>query len=81
LLSFASFKGFINPEENNISGFVSDNKNRAFSLDKISDTYVKRRVNIDDIPLRWNGEYDGTDGSIVVRRNFEVRVQEVEDDH
>lgn len=79
-LSFASFKGFINPKETNISGFVSGNNNRAFSLDKISDTYITRRINIDEIPLRWNGEYDGTDGSIVVRRNFEVRVQEVEDD-
>ena len=76
-LGFAGFSGTVNAEESEISGVIDGKKDRLFSLEKISDTYTERRIDLDSIPLRWNGEYDGHSGDVIVRRNYEIRVQEV----
>ncbi len=36
---------------------------------------------IDQLPMRWSGEYDGQSDDIAVRRNLEIRVQEVAEDY
>jgi len=75
---FSTFSGTVNETENTIEGTVEWDSNRQFNLRKESDSYSSRRIDIQAVPEDWKGEYDGHHGSTVVRRNYEMHIQNLD---
>lgn len=78
--SFSSFSGVVNEEGNSIQGIIDDSSSRVFSLNKTSDSYDSRRIDVQAVPRDWKGKYDGTSGSITVRRNYEMHIESLSSD-
>lgn len=77
-LSFSDFTGsFVNTSL--ISGIVSGNSNQPFEIRKTSDVFVSYRLDMDTLQCDWEGEYDGTDGYVVVRRDYEIHITDVDE--
>lgn len=76
---FAAFSGQIDPEKKEISGIVDGESEKTFALTKISDEYQSNRIS-SGFPKDFLGEYDGSDSSLVVRRNIEIHIKEFQDD-
>jgi len=76
--SFLDFKG--NLVSGNITGITDNKKDRPFSLEKKSDSFVRYSVDPAALKREWFGEYDGTDGSVVVRRNIKFSITDISDD-
>lgn len=77
---FGVFSGGYYETENRMDGNVDGASSRVFSLSKVSNAYESLRVDLDEIPREWDGEYDGHHNSIVVRRVYEFHIQSMEQD-
>ncbi len=75
-----TFEGIVSQNYDSIVGTVGDGENRIFSLSKSSGDFVSLEMNPVSIPLDWTGEYDDNDGTAVVRYNFEMHIQNMNDD-
>ena len=76
--SFSSFSGKYNEKGKKIEGIADGEEVKPFSLTKQSDKYTTRRIKYEDVPKDWQGEYDGTDGNKVVRRDYEIHIQNID---
>lgn len=77
-LGFHLFSGILNETENTIEGTVDGKDNNTFSLHKTSDAYITKRIDIQAVPRDWKGKYDGRYNSATVRRNYEMHIQNVD---
>ena len=68
------FSGVYDEAQKSIQGTTEDG---PFSLLKISDAYVSRRIDLQKLPANWKGEYDGLLGQSAVRRGLEIQIQEM----
>ncbi len=78
--SMNTFNGIVSEDYDSIVGMVGEEQKRIFYLEKTSSEFVSLAVDPADVPLDWTGVYDGNDGTDVVRYNFELHIQNIEED-
>lgn len=78
--SFAQFSGKFVKSQLGLSG-ASDvsGSTSSFNIRKTSDQYYPLKVDLDNIPMSWTGEYDGSNGDEVVRRTIDIEFTDVSD--
>lgn len=74
---FGDFEGIC--QDGKITGNVDSEDDRSFEIIKTSSDYQTFRLEEEDVPKEWSGEYDGHSGSKVVRRNIELHITEIKD--
>ena len=76
---FANYSGTLDVHEKTIVGTSDGAADRILSLRKTSDSYESTRIDLQSVPKDWKGEHDGGyGGDIVVRRNCELHIEEID---
>lgn len=73
---FAGFAGSIDYSKKEYSGLIDDEEDRDFCLKKTEDT-VPFILDSAAVSREWYGEYDGSSGSVTVRRNIKISISEI----
>ena len=77
--SLNPFAGTVTGDQ--MTGLVNGNEAAPFTLTKIAETFQTTRIELDQIPKSWKGEYDGWDADgTVVRRNYAFHINEIASD-
>lgn len=76
--SFASFLGNVDATSCIIEGNVDASEEKKFSLSKTSSNFQSYSIDIGSLSKDYTGEYDGHSGDIVVRRNIEIHIKNIE---
>ncbi len=79
-MSFSDFNGTISIQQGTIEGYLDGDEDRPFSIKKVSNNYTSPRIDLNSVPREWEGEYDGSSGDTVVRRNYEIHIKTIEED-
>lgn len=75
---FARFEGTLNGSLDRYSGLIDGNSSKRFVLKKTSKKPKKYAIKTRDLIKTFYGEYDGSQGSVVVRRNMEIKINSVD---
>ncbi len=76
--TYSSFTGTV--ENDSMTGIADGVSSRALNLTKTSEEYISMRIDLEQIPRNWKGEYDGRDeDGTVVRRNYEIHINRIDE--
>ena len=76
---FGSFSGTVDPKDKSCSGSF-DSSSKTFKITKTSDDFTDRKIKKENVHRQWVGEYDGSNGEIVVRRNYKFTIDDITDE-
>ncbi|WP_026498630.1 leucine-rich repeat protein [Butyrivibrio sp. WCD2001] len=71
---FGTFVGTFGDSKKTISGTMDGATDRPFTISHTSANYVETAVPATKVAEYWTGEYDGSSGSTVVRRNLKTHI-------
>lgn len=73
---FTNFEGSFDPE----AGTIEASGDSPFSLKKVSDSYEVTSISKGEIPLEFEGEYDGHTDGRVTRRDLQISINNIDDE-